>query len=222
MSKYLYDSNGAYIGSFFDEIENQDILKSCPGGIISNEFFEYSKIENGKIISMNQEEIEKFKYSKYKNKEYELKSNEIIENESIKEISLGEYEYINEGVLKYDFEKKREFLLNKTKTYEQIEKEKSFEFKGFLQPNRELEDQSSLMKIIMMLQATKQNHFSNWKMKDNNGNEHYVDLTLKELMEMAMIMSTQTTQAMIKWSKIREQIKTMNEEELKTYELTRE
>ena len=222
MSKYVYNENLEYVDSFFDEIEDKDILAVYNKAYITNEFIEYPKLENGNIKSMSDNEISQIKYKKYLNKEYVLQSNEIINNDRIISVELKEFEYIENGVLKFNSEAKKEQLINKTKTYEEAEKEKDFEYKGYLQPNRELEDQTSLLKILSFMQLTKQTHFDKWKMKDKEGHEHYITLSLQEMMELGQIMQTQTTKAMIKWSTIREKIKAMSEEEIKVYELPKE
>ncbi|WP_064580826.1 hypothetical protein [Streptobacillus moniliformis] len=222
MSKYVYDTTGAFIASFFDEIEDNDILSNYPGAIIKNEYVEYSKIKDNDIVSMSDDEIQAYKFKEYQENRYTLSNNEILENDKVVKIELKEFEYIENGILKFNYESKRDFLINKTKTYEQVEKEKLFEFKGYLQPNRELEDQTSLLKILSFMQMTQQTVFDKWKMKDKEGHEHYVSLTIQEMMKLGQIMQKQTTNAMQKWSKIREDIKNMSEEELKDYELPRE
>ncbi|WP_064609100.1 hypothetical protein [Streptobacillus moniliformis] len=222
MSKYVYDVNGVYIGSFFDEIEDNDILTNYPQSIIKKEYIKYPKIKDNDVVSMSSEEIEIYKYKEYKDNRYTLLNNEIIKNDRVVKVNLKEFEYIENGILKFNYAAKRDFLINKTKTYEQLEKEKPFEFKGYLQPNRELEDQTSLLKILSFMQMTKQTVFDKWKMKDVEGHEHYVTLTIQEMMKLGQIMQEQTTNAMQKWSKIREDIKNMSEEELKDYELPRE
>lgn len=222
MSKYVYDKNLKYLEAFFDEIEDKDILSIYNDAYIINEYIEYPKLENGIIKSMTDNEISQIKYTKYLNKEYELQSNEVIDNDMIISVELKEFEYIENGVLKFNVDAKKEYLINKTKTYEEVEKERDFEYKGYLQPNRELEDQTSLLKILSFMQITKQTHFDKWKMKDKEGHEHYITLSLQEMMELGQIMQTQTTKAMIKWSTIREKIKAMSEEEIKVYELPKE
>ena len=222
MSKFVYDENLKYLDTFFDEIEDKDILAIYDKVYIIDEFIEYPKFENGNIKSMSDNEISQTKYKKYLNKEYELQSNEVIDNDMIISVELKEFEYIENGVLKFNTEAKKEYLINKTKSYEEVEKERDFEYKGYLQPNRELEDQTSLLKILSFMQITKQTHFDKWKMKDKEGHEHYITLTIQEMMELGQIMQTQTTKAMIKWSTIREKIKAMSDEEIKVYELPKE
>ena len=222
MSKYVYNENLEYVDSFFDEIEDKDILAVYTKAYITNEFIEYPKLENGNIKSMSDNEISQIKYKKYLNKEYELQSSEVIDNDRIITVELKEFEYIENGVLKFNAQAKKEQLINKTKSYEEVEKERDFEYKGYLQPNRELEDQTSLLKILSFMQLTRQTHFDKWKMKDKEGHEHYITLSLQEMMELGQIMQTQTTKAMIKWSTIREKIKAMSEEEIKVYELPKE
>lgn len=222
MSKYVYDKNLKYLEAFFDEIEDKDILSIYNDAYIINEYIEYPKLENGIIKSMTDTEIAKMKYKKYTDDEYTLKPNEIIIKDSIILVELKEFEYVENGVLKFNADAKKEYLINKTKTYEEVEKERDFEYKGYLQPNRELEDQTSLLKILSFMQITKQTHFDKWKMKDKEGHEHYITLSIQEMMELGQIMQTQTTKAMIKWSTIREKIKAMSDEEIKVYEVPKE
>lgn len=219
MSKYVYDRNLNYICSTYEEIKDEDILKSYPNSYIINEFIEFPKLYKGKIISKTNLEIEEYKLKKYKKNEYKLKENEIIIGSRVIEYIAKKYEYIENGVVLFDYESKRNDLLEQTKIYEIEEKEKSFMFKGYLQPNRELEDQTSLLKIMTVMQITKQTHFNNWKMKDADGHEHYIDLTIQDIMKLSQLMQEQTTKAMIKWSNIRENIKSMSDEELKEYTL---
>ena len=219
--KYLYRGT-EYIASVYDEIGDDIIKELYPNTTIYSDKFNNPTLDNGVLREKSKEEIESEKYKKYLNKEYELESNEVIYNDRIISVELKEFEYIENGVLKFNVDAKKEYLINKTKTYEEVEKELDFEYKGYLQPNRELEDQTSLLKILSFMQITKQTHFDKWKMKDKEGHEHYITLTIQEMMELGQIMQTQTTKAMIKWSTIREKIKAMNDEEVKVYELPKE
>ena len=216
--KYLYRGT-EYIASVYDEIGDDIIKELYPNTTIYSDKFNNPTLDDGVLREKTKEEIESEKYKKYLNKEYELESNEVIYNDRIISVELKEFEYIENGVLKFNVDAKKEYLINKTKTYEEVEKERDFEYKGYLQPNRELEDQTSLLKILSFMQITKQTHFDKWKMKDKEGHEHYITLTIQEMMELGQIMQTQTTKAMIKWSTIREKIKAMSEEEIKVYEL---
>lgn len=219
--KYLYRGT-EYIASVYDEIGDDIIKELYPNTTIYSDKFNNPTLDNGVLREKTKDEIESEKYKKYLNKEYELQSNEVIYNDRIISVELKEFEYIENGVLKFNADAKKEYLINKTKTYEEVEKERDFEYKGYLQPNRELEDQTSLLKILSFMQITKQTHFDKWKMKDKEGHEHYITLTIQEMMELGQIMQTQTTKAMIKWSTIREKIKAMNDEEVKVYELPKE
>ena len=219
--KYLYRGT-EYIASVYDEIGDDIIKELYPNTTIYSDKFNNPTLDNGVLREKTKDEIESEKYKKYLNKEYELESNEVIYNDRIISVELKEFEYIENGVLKFNVDAKKEYLINKTKTYEEVEKERDFEYKGYLQPNRELEDQTSLLKILSFMQITKQTHFDKWKMKDKEGHEHYITLTIQEMMELGQIMQTQTTKAMIKWSTIREKIKAMNDEEVKVYELPKE
>lgn len=220
--KYVYDKELNFINSFFDEIEDEDIKNIYNDCYIVDKKYSYPILDNEVIREMTNEELEKYKYKQYILANYILEDDEIIQNEKVIKYKVSDYEYIENGIVKFDYERKRNDLLSETKRLEDNEKEKAFEFKGFIQPNRELEDQTSLLKIISLMNITKQKQFDNWKMKDVDGNEHYVLLTIQELLQLANLMQQQTTNAMIKYSKIREDIKNLSDEELKTFELTKE
>lgn len=217
--KYVYDKELNFINSFFDEIEDEDIKNIYNDCYIVDKKYSYPILDNEVIREMTNEELEKYKYKKYCLSNYILEDDEIIQNEKVIKYKVSDYEYIENGIVKFDFERKRNDLLVETKRLEDEEKEKPFEFKGYIQPNRELEDQTSLLKIISLMNITKQKQFDNWKMKDVDGNEHYVSLTIQELLQLANLMQQQTTNAMIKYSKIREDIKNLSDEELINFKL---
>lgn len=220
--KYIYNKNGKYKISVYDEVADEDIEKVYNDCIISDRFIEFAKVEKNKIVEMTDDEITYEKYKRYVQGNYELKYNEIITDEKINTVILNKYEYIKNGKLNFNVEQKRNELISQSKELENIEKEKPFKFKGYIQPNREVEDQTSLLKIISFMQLMKQTTFSGWKMKNEQGEEHYVELTIQELIQLGVKMQEQTTKTMIKWSKIRKYIKEMKDEELKKYELSSE
>lgn len=217
--KYIYTKDGIYINSTFDEIPNEIIKEQFKDCFITKKYIHYPKIQDNELKEMTQEEIQKYKYTEYTKNNYQPTTEEIIQDNKIFSPKLEEYEKIVNNKIIYDYERKREKLLSDTKIYEDTAKEKAFTFKGYVQPNRELEDQTSLLKIIAMLQSTKQTKFDNWKMKDTEGHEHYISLTIQELMQLALMMQTQTTNTMKKWSGIREQIKKLPNESLKNMEV---
>lgn len=198
--KYIYKNN-ELIASVYDEVPNE---------IIKQLYNDCEILENEKTYS--KEEL-------YKQGKYTLAYNELIENDTIKTIDLKQFEYIKNNKVLFNREQALKYYENNIYHKEQIEKEKPFEFKGYMQPNRELQDQTSLLKVISLMQATKQTEFKDWKMYSTDNKEHYVTLTIQELMQLAMIMQQQTTRAMRIASKLREELVTLSDEDLKNYNL---
>ena len=85
-------------------------------------------------------------------------------------------------------------MLSELKT-EYSEKEFLFQEK-YWQKNRD-EDRANLTSIVVMCQAMKKMTFKNWKFKDLNGVDVYVDLSILDMISLATIMQTQTTKAMV-------------------------
>ena len=198
--KYIY-KNDELIASVYDEVPEEalaELYKDCE--ILGNE----------KVFT--KEEL-------YRQGKYTLAYNELIENDIIKTIELKQFEYIENNKVLFNREQALKYYENNIYRKEQQEKEKPFEFKGYLQPNRELQDQTSLLKVISLMQATQQTEFKDWKMYDDKDKEHYVALTIQEMMKLAYIMQQQTTRAMRIASKLREELVTLSDEDLKNYNL---
>lgn len=198
--KYIYKNN-ELIASVFDEVPEEaleELYKDC------------EILDNEKIFS--KEEL-------YKQGKYTLAYNELIENDIIKTIELKQFEYIENNKVLFNREQALKFYERQIYYKEQEEKEKPFEFKEYLQPNRELQDQTSLLKVISLMQATHQTEFKDWKMYDKEEKEHYVTLSIQELMQLAMTMQQQTTRAMRIASKLREELPQLSDEDLKNYNL---
>lgn len=198
--KYIYKNN-ELIASVYDEVPDEalaELYKDC------------EILDNEKIFS--KEEL-------YRQGKYTLAYNEIFEDNTIKTVDLKPFEYIKDNKVLFDRERAIKHYENNIYYKEQQEKEKPFEFKGYMQPNRELQDQTSLLKVISLMQATQQTEFKDWKMYDDKGKEHYVTLTIQEMMKLAYIMQQQTTRAMRIASKLREELVTLSDEDLKNYNL---
>lgn len=198
--KYIYKNN-ELIASVYDEVPNE---------IIKQLYNDCEILNNEKIFS--KEEL-------YRQGKYTLAYNELIENDTIKTVDLKPFEYIKDNQVVFNREQAIKYYESNIYRKEQQEKEKPFKFKEYLQPNRELQDQTSLLKVISLTQATKQTEFKDWKMYDDKGKEHYVTLSIHELMQLAMIMQQQTTRAMRIASKLREELVTLSDEDLKNYNL---
>lgn len=198
--KYIY-KNDELIASVYDEVPNE---------VIKQLYDDCEILDNEKTY--NKEEL-------YKKGKYTLAYNEIFEDNTIKTVDLKPFEYIKDNKVLFDRELAIKHYENNIYYKEQQEKEKPFKFKGYMQPNRELQDQTSLLKVISLMQATKQTEFKDWKMYDTEDKEHYVTLSIQELMQLAMIMQQQTTKAMRIASKLREELVTLSDEDLKNYNL---
>lgn len=198
--KYIYKNN-ELIASVYDEV---------PQEILAELYKDCEILDNEKIFS--KEEL-------YQQGKYTLAYNEIFEDNTIKTVELKQFEHIENNKVLFNREQALKYYENNIYRKEQIEKEKPFEFKGYMQPNRELQDQTSLLKVISLMQATKQTEFKDWKMYDDKGKEHYVTLTIQELMQLAMTMQQQTTRAMRIASKLREELPQLSDEDLKNYNL---
>lgn len=198
--KYIYKNN-ELIASVYDEVPEEtlaELYKDC-------EILDYEKV-------FSKEEL-------YRQGKYTLAYNELIENDTIKTVELKPFEYIKDNKVLFDRERAIKHYENNIYYKEQQEKEKPFKFKEYLQPNRELQDQTSLLKVISLMRATKQTEFKDWKMYDAEDKEHYVTLRIQELMQLAMIMQQQTTTSMRIASKLREELVTLSDEDLKNYNL---
>ena len=198
--KYIY-KNDELIASVYDEVPNE---------VIKQLYDDCEILDNEKTY--NKEEL-------YKKGKYTLAYNEIFEDNTIKTVDLKPFEYIKDNKVLFDRERAIKHYENNIYYKEQQEKEKPFEFKGYMQPNRELQDQTSLLKVISLMQATHQAEFKDWKMYDTEDKEHYVTLSIQELMQLAMIMQQQTTRAMRIASKLREELPQLSDEDLKNYNL---
>lgn len=198
--KYIYKNN-ELIASVYDEVPEEtlaELYKDC-------EILDYEKV-------FSKEEL-------YRQGKYTLAYNELIENDTIKTVELKPFEYIKDNKVLFDRERAIKHYENNIYYKEQQEKEKPFKFKEYLQPNRELQDQTSLLKVISLMQATHQTEFKDWKMYDKEEKEHYVTLSIQELMQLAMTMQQQTTRAMRTASKLREELPQLSDEDLKNYNL---
>lgn len=198
--KYIYKNN-ELIASVYDEVP-QEVLEQL--------YKDCEILDNEKIFSKDE---------LYQQGKYTLAYNELIENDIIKTIELKQFEYIENNKVLFNREQALKFYERQIYYKEQEEKEKPFEFKEYLQPNRELQDQTSLLKVISLMQATHQTEFKDWKMYDKEEKEHYVTLSIQELMQLAMTMQQQTTRAMRTASKLREELPQLSDEDLKNYNL---
>lgn len=208
--KYVYKGTELLV-SVFDEVSDELIIEKYKTD--DAQLLILDTVYNNPIRDETTGQLrEKTKLELYNDGLYKLGYNEIFKDGEIKTVDLDAYHSIENNQIVF---KKTELLAkieSEIRRKEQAEKEKKFEFKGYMQPNRELQDQTSLLKVISLLNATQQTEFKDWKMYDNKGKEHYVTLTIQEMMKLAYIMQQQTTRAMRTASKLREKVESITDE----------
>lgn len=157
----------------------------------------------------------------------EIESEDVVINPSQyfvegKLIELKPYETIKDGKVVFN----RDFRIDEIKKELQDLKikysEKEFIFKEkYKQKNREL-DKNNLGNITSMLLAAKQGHFNNWKFKDLDDNDVYVDLTIQDMLLIAKMMQEQTSKAMMTETALKVKIETLDDGKLKDFDSEKE
>ena len=145
-----------------------------------------------------------------------------LKTKKLETIKLGEFETLNGASIETDILALKKSIISELAElkYEYAEKEFIFQEK-YLQKNRDV-DKSNLTSIVVMLNATKQTKFKNWKFKDLNNIDVYVDITIADMLNMANTMQSQTTKALITESKLIAKLETLSVEELKTFDAYKE
>ena len=133
-------------------------------------------------------------------------------------ILLGQFEILNGTSIETDILALKKSIISELAKlkYEYAEKEFIFQEK-YLQKNRDV-DKANLTSIVVMLNATKQTAFKNWKFKDLNNVDVYVDITIADMLNMANIMQSQTTKALIAESTLIGKLEDLSVEELKAFD----
>ena len=145
-----------------------------------------------------------------------------LKTKKLETIKLGEFETLNGTSIETDISALKNsilIVLSKLKI-EYAQKEFLFQEK-YWQKNRDV-DKANLTSIVVMLNATKQTEFKNWKFKDLNNIDVYVDITIADMLNMANTMQSQTTKALITESKLIAKLETLSVEELKTFDAYKE
>ena len=140
----------------------------------------------------------------------------------LESILLGQFETLKGTSIETDILALKKSIISELAElkYEYVEKEFIFQEK-YLQKNRDV-DKSNLTSIVVMLNATKQTEFKNWKFKDLNNVDVYVDITIADMLNMANTMQNQTTKALITESTLIAKLETLTVEELKTFDAYKE
>ena len=143
-------------------------------------------------------------------------------SKKLETIALGQFETLKGTSIETDILALKKSIISELAElkYEYAEKEFIFQEK-YLQKNRDV-DKSNLTSVVVMLNATKQTEFKNWKFKDLNNVDVYVNITIADMLNMANTMQNQTTKALITESTLIAKLETLTVEELKTFDAYKE
>ena len=143
-------------------------------------------------------------------------------SKKLETIALGQFETLKGTSIETDILALKKSIISELAElkYEYAEKEFIFQEK-YLQKNRDV-DKSNLTSVVVMLNTTKQTEFKNWKFKDLNNVDVYVNITIADMLNMANTMQNQTTKALITESTLIAKLETLTVEELKTFDVYKE
>ena len=187
----------------------------------------FYKIENGKFVGFYEDKDKTGDYTEITLEDWQnildkQSQGEVIfynsKSKKLETILLGQFETLKGTSIETDILALKKSIISELAElkYKYAEKEFIFQEK-YLQKNRDV-DKANLTSIVVMLTATKQTTFRNWKFKDLDGVDVYVDLTILDMMSLANIMQTQTTKALITESTLIAKLETLTVEELKTFD----
>ena len=134
-------------------------------------------------------------------------------------VKLKECETIKDGKIVFNKDFKLDQIKKELSELKVEYSEKEFVFKGkYLQKNREKGDRDNLTGIVVLLMATGQKEYDDWKVLDKDTREHvYLKLSLNDLKVMALHMQEQVTKALKTESSLIEKLETLSDEELKLF-----
>ena len=191
----------------------------------------YYKIENGKFVGFYEDKDKDGNYTEITLEDWQGLLNKQSEGEVIfynpkskklETILLGQFETLKGTSIETDILALKKSIISELAElkYKYAEKEFIFQEK-YLQKNRDV-DKSNLTSVVVMLNATKQTEFKNWKFKDLNNVDVYVDITIADMLNMANTMQNQTTKALITESTLIAKLETLTVGELKTFDAYKE
>ena len=191
----------------------------------------YYKIENGNFVGFYEQKDNTGEYVEITIEDWQMvldkqSEGEVIfynpKSKKLETIALGQFEILNGTSIETDLLALKKSIISELAKlkYKYAEKEFIFQEK-YLQKNRDV-DKSNLTSIVVMLNATKQTEFKNWKFKDLNNVDVYVDITIADMLNMANTMQNQTTKALITESTLIAKLETLTVEELKTFDAYKE
>ena len=191
----------------------------------------YYKIENNKFTGFYENKDKDGEYTEISIEDWQdildkQSQGEVIfynsKSKKLETILLGQFETLKGTSIETDILALKKSIISELAElkYEYAEKEFIFQEK-YLQKNRDV-DKSNLTSIVVMLNATKQTEFKNWKFKDLNNVDVYVGITIADMLNMANTMQNQTTKALITESTLIAKLETLTVEELKTFDAYKE
>ena len=191
----------------------------------------YFKIEDNKFVGFYEQKDKDGDYTEISLEDWQALLNKQSEGEIIyynakskklENILLGQFEELDGTVVKTNIELLKQSILSELSELKIDFATKAFVFnEKYLQKNRDV-DKANLTSIVVMLNTTKQTKFKNWKFKDLNGSDVYADLSIVDMLTMANIMQTQTTNTLIAESKLIKKLETLSVEELKLFDARKE
>ena len=191
----------------------------------------FYKIENGKFVGFYEGKDKDGNYTEITIEDWQMvldkqSEGEVIfynaKSKKLESILLGQFETLKGTSIETDILALKKSIISELAElkYKYAEKEFIFQEK-YLQKNRDV-DKSNLTSVVVMLNATKQTEFKNWKFKDLNNVDVYVDITIADMLNMANTMQNQTTKALITESTLIAKLETLTVEELKTFDAYKE
>ncbi len=191
----------------------------------------YYKIENGKFTGFYEEKEKEGTFVDISVEDWNNLLNEQSEGEVIfynskskklETIKLGKFETFDGTKVATDTQALKNSILSELSELKIEFAQKEFVFKDiYLQKNRDV-DKANLTSIVVMLNAMKQTTFKNWKFKDTDGKDIYADITIADMLQMAGIMQSQTTNTLITESTLIAKLETLSVEELKVFDARKE
>ena len=191
----------------------------------------FYKTENGNFTGFYEDEDKDGNYTEISLEDWQgvldkQSEGEVIfynpKSKKLETILLGQFETLKGTSIETDILALKKSIISELAElkYKYAEKEFIFQEK-YLQKNRDV-DKSNLTSVVVMLNATKQTEFKNWKFKDLNNVDVYVDITIADMLNMANTMQNQTTKALITESTLIAKLETLTVEELKTFDAYKE
>ena len=187
----------------------------------------YFKIEDNKFVGFYEEKEKEGTFTEISIEDWQAVLNKQSEGEVIfynakskklETIKLNRFESFDGTKVAIDIEALKNSILSELSELKIEFSTKEFVFKDiYLQKNRDV-DKANLTSIVVMLNAMKQTTFKNWKFKDTNNNDVYADITIADMLTMAGIMQSQTTNTLIAESTLISKLEDLSVEELLAFD----